>query len=352
MKPFVTVIVPVRNEEKFITRCLDSIMEQDYGRRSFEVIIVDGASTDKTKELIQVFQKKYDNLILLSNARRFIPVSLNLALQRAKGEIIVRVDGHATIAPDYLTKCVEVLAYTQADCAGGAIMSTHDTESGSAIALAMSSRFGVGNARFRLSGYEGYVDTLAFGAYKRSVFDRIGIFDEEFIRCEDDEFNYRLIKKGGKIYLSPQIKARYFPRTDLKRLWQQYFNYGLWKIRVLQRHAAVMQLRQFIPPLFVFTLLFLTGAGFFSPLARLLLAAVNSLYALSALTCAIKLWRTAPHCSFPILLAAFPVLHISYGVGFLYGFFKFRNKWREAANKPALPFHPRAEYSVASLPSK
>ena len=111
-----------------------------------------------------------------------------------------------------------------------------------------------------------------------------------------------------------------------------------------------MQLRQFIPPLFVFTLLFLTGAGFFSPLARLLLAAVNSLYALSALTCAVKLWRRAPHCSFPILLAAFPVLHISYGVGFLYGFLKFRNKWREAANEAALPFHPRAEYSVASLP--
>jgi len=352
MKPFVTVIVPVRNEEKFIARCLESIMEQDYGRRFFEVVIVDGASTDRTKELIQIFQKQYDNLILLNNPRRFIPVSLNLALQRAQGEIIVRVDGHATIAPDYLTKCVEVLERTPADCVGGAIMSTHENASGGAIALAMSSRFGVGNARFRLSGYEGYVDTLAFGAYKKNVFDRIGVFDEEFIRCEDDEFNYRLIKNGGKIYLSPQIKARYFPRTDLQQLWQQYFNYGLWKIRVLQRHASVMQLRQFIPPLFVLTLLFLAVAGFFSPLARLLLAAVNSLYAFSALACAAKLWRRAPHCAFPILLAAFPVLHISYGAGFLYGFIKFRNSWREPTGKATAPFHPRAEYSVASLSSK
>lgn len=349
MKPFVTVIVPVRNEEKFIARCLESILHQDYGQRFFEVVIVDGASTDRTKELIQIFQKKYDNLILLNNACRFIPVSLNLALQRAKGEIIVRVDGHATVAPDYLTKCVDTLESTQADCVGGAILSTHENENGSAIALAMSSRFGVGNARFRLSGYEGYVDTLAFGAYKRSVFDRIGIFDEEFIRCEDDEFNYRLIKSGGKIYLAPQIKACYFPRADLQKLWQQYFNYGLWKIRVLQRHASVMQLRQFIPPLFVFTLLFLAVAGIFTPLARLLLAGVNSLYALSALTCAAKLWRSAPQSSFPVLLAAFPVLHISYGLGFLYGFIKFRNKWRESTAETAVPFHPRAEYSVVSL---
>jgi glycosyltransferase involved in cell wall biosynthesis len=349
MKPFVTVIVPVRNEEKFIARCLESIMNQDYGRRFFEVVIVDGASTDRTKEFIQIFQKKYDNLILLNNARRFIPVSLNLALQRARGEIIVRVDGHATIAPDYITRCVNVLESTPADCAGGAILSKHENENGSAIALAMSSRFGVGNARFRLSGYEGYVDTLAFGAYKKSVFARIGIFDEEFIRCEDDEFNYRLIKNGGKIYLSPQIKACYFPRADLKRLWQQYFNYGLWKIRVLQRHASVMQLRQFIPPLFVFTLLFLALAGIFAPVARLLLAGVNALYALSALTCATKLWRSAPYCSFPVLLAAFPVLHLSYGVGFLCGFIKFRNKWRESTTEAAIPFHPRPEYSVVSL---
>jgi len=349
VKPFVSIIVPVRNEEKFITRCLDSIMSQDYGHRFFEVVIVDGVSTDKTREIIQNFQRQYGNLILLSNPQRFIPVALNLALPRAKGEIIIRVDGHATIAPDYISQCVNVLESTRADCVGGAIASTHENENGRAIALAMSSHFGIGNARFRLSGYEGYVDTLAFGAYQRSVFDRIGIFDEEFIGCEDDEFNYRLIKNGGKIYLSPQINSRYFPRADLQRLWQQYFKYGLWKIRVLQRHAAVMQLRQFIPPLFVFTLLFLTLASIFVPFARLLLAGVNSLYAFSALGCAAKLWRRAPNCSFPILLAAFPVLHISYGLGFLCGFIKFRNKWRESTAKAAVPFHPRAEYSVVSL---
>jgi len=218
MKPFVTVIVPERNEEKFITRCLESILHQDYGPEYFEVIVVDGISTDKTCEIIRHLQHEHGNLHLLDNPRRIVPTVLNLGLQRAQGEIIIRVDGHATIAPDYISRCVEMLAETNADCVGGPINSISENADGRAIALAMSSKFGVGNSRFRVAdGYEGYVDTLAFGAYKRSVFERIGFFDEELVRCQDDEFNYRLIKNGGKIFMTPKNFLLLFPAHEFEK---------------------------------------------------------------------------------------------------------------------------------------
>ena len=349
MKPFVTVIVPERNEEKFISRCLESILHQDYGNQNFEVIVVDGLSTDKTGAIIRGLQREHGNLHLLDNPRRIVPTALNLGLQRAQGEIIIRVDGHATIAPDYITRCVEMLEATKADCVGGPINSISEDAGGRAIALAMSSKFGVGNSRFRVAdGYEGYVDTLAFGAYKRSVFERIGFFDEELVRCQDDEFNYRLIKNGGKIFMTPKISSCYFPRTNLKKLWRQYYEYGMWKIRVLQKHSSVMQPRQFVPPLFVLALSLLAVFSLFAFPVRVALAGMLALYAITASSCALSLWASNENCAFPVLLAAFPILHISYGSGFLVGLLKFRKKWRQAETFVPAPLWQRepAGYTV------
>ncbi|MCG3121021.1 MAG: hypothetical protein ALAOOOJD_03955 [bacterium] len=350
MSPFVSIIVPVRNEEKFIARCLESILQQDYAPWAFEVVVVDGASTDRTREIIQAFKQRYHNLRYLDNPQRIVPISLNLGLQQARGEIIIRVDGHAAIMPDYITQCVKALANTQADCVGGAIKSINETKTARAIAIAMSSSFGVGNSRFRLAGYEGYVDTLAFGAYRRNVFEKIGVFDEELVRCQDDEFNYRLRKNKGKIYLSAKIQSCYFPRTDLKKLWRQYFQYGLWKIRVLQKHPAVMQPRQFVPPLFVLGLLLLMILSIWVPLIRLGLAGILSLYTMATFTFTIRLWLRSKDSSFPALLASFPILHISYGLGFWAGLIKFRKRWGEPEAFPTISLSQRqaAEHSALS----
>lgn len=348
MLPFVSILVPVRNEEKYIARCLDSIIHQDYAPWAFEVIVVDGASTDRTREIILAFQQHYGNLMLIDNPRHLVAISLNLGLQRARGEIIIRVDGHATIMPDYLTQCINVLTNTQADCVGGAIKNINESKAARGIALAMSSSFGVGNSRFRLSGYEGYVDTLAFGAYRRNVFEKIGGFDEELVRCQDDEFNYRLRKNKGKIYLSASIQSCYFPRTDLKNLGRQYFEYGLWKIRVLQKHPSVMQPRQFVPPVFVLALLTLPILSAIVPLARLALAGILALYIMTTLACAMRLWMQSDDSSFPVMLASFPIMHLSYGLGFWTGLIKFRRRWRQSEGSPVISIseHLQPSYST------
>lgn len=349
MKPFVTIIVPERNEQRHIACCLESLVTQDYGRDNFEVIVVDGASTDKSCEIIGAYQCQYTNITLLHNPKRIVPISLNMGLRQAKGAIIIRVDGHAIIAPNYLTQCVHVMKATNAECVGGPITSINESREGRSIALAMSSTFGVGNSRFRVSHVAGYVDTLAFGAYNRSVFEQIGMFDEALVRCQDDEFNYRLIKNGGKIYMTPDISSQYFSRTDLQQLWRQYYQYGMWKIRVLQKHPSVMQPRQFVPPLFAFTLLCLSVWSMFVPLARWALAGVLALYGTVAFTSALYTWRKSADCSLPILLVSFPTLHLSYGSGFLYGLVKFWNQWGKPENN-ALALAPRTPNGAAKSP--
>jgi GT2 family glycosyltransferase len=179
------------------------------------------------------------------------------------------------------------------------------------------------------------------------VFERIGVFDEELVRCQDDEFNYRLRKHGGKLYLSPNIKSFYYPRTNLERLWRQYFQYGVWKIRVLQMHPTVMQARQFAPVALVLALFIPGLAAPFLALARWAFAGIVSLYSIVAVAQAFTLWRRTENCSFAVLLAAFPTLHLSYGTGFLIGLIKFRKRWREepARARLAPSGTPVPEYS-------
>ncbi len=335
-RPFISVLVPIRNEEDHIAGCLRALVGQSYPAQRYEVIVLDGMSDDQTRRIVQDFCEYHPHLIqMVDNPQKIVPVALNIGLRVARGEVILRVDGHAEIAPDYLEKCVRHLREPGVACVGGYIESVNETYLGKAIALAMSSPFGVGNARFRTSGRPGLVDTLAFGAYRREVFQTVGEFDEELVRCQDDEFNYRLRKTGGKIFFTPEIRSTYYPRASLKKLWRQYFGYGFWKIRVLQKHLPMMQPRQFVPPLFVAALLFsLLLGGMGVPLGGVVLAAVAGSYALANLGASCYLAAQKGGRYLPALPLIFAILHISYGSGFLLGLIRFAPRWLPRRRDP------------------
>ncbi len=323
VQPFVTILMPIRNEEAYIARALASIRDQDYPADRFEVLVVDGMSSDRTRELVKSAMAQLPHMRLLDNPAFYVPSALNIGIANSRGEVIIRVDGHVMLEKNYISLCIAGLAeHPEADCVGGVIISKNDSFMGEAIALAMSSSFGVGNSYFRTrlhSSRESYVDSVAFGAYRREIFSRIGLFDEELVRCQDDEFNYRLRKSGGRIFLIPRIRSAYFSRTRLRALWRQYFQYGLWKVRVMQKHPTMMKLRQFVPLAFVSSLL---GACLLAPFwnpAAILAAVIAGSYLLAALAFTISICRRKGLRYGLVLPLLFFILHASYGLGFLLG---------------------------------
>jgi succinoglycan biosynthesis protein ExoA len=331
--PFVSLVMPVRNEAAFIARGLCAVLAQDYPAERMEVIVVDGMSDDKTREIVRSFAERHPNLRLLDNPGRIVPVGLNLALRQATGDIIVRVDGHCEIARDYVSRCVECLEEEGVDGVGGPIETIGDTRAARAIALAMSSRFGVGGSAFRtIKDRRMMVETVAFPAYTRRAIERAGWFDEELVRNQDDEYNYRLCKLGGRLLLAPEIRSRYYSRSSFRSLWRQYFQYGCWKVRVMQKHPRQMRLRQFAPPLFVAALTLSLLAATFSTGGALLLAMLLVLYGLANLAASLVAMRGAGPGLLPLLLVAHTTLHLSYGAGFWVGLVRFWNRWGSRAN--------------------
>lgn len=331
MPPFVTVIMPVRNEADFIARSLGTVLKQDYPHDKLEVIIADGNSTDNTVQIIEAIRQENPiPIILIQNPKQIVPSGFNLALQSAQGEIIVRVDGHCEIAPDYVSQCVRKLQENPVAGVGGPIETISQNQIGTAIALAMSSQFGVGASAFRtIKNKSLLVDTIAFPAYWRRIMDAVGYLDEEMVRNQDDEYNYRLRALGHKLLLSPDIKSRYYSRTSLSKLWKQYYQYGFYKVRVLQKHPRQMSLRQFIPPAFVLTVLLGALVAPFLWQVRLLWLALLSLYVLANLTASSIVAYRTKGLYLLLLPPIFAILHFSYGAGFLHGLLKFRHYWKQ-----------------------
>ena len=330
--PFVSVIMPVYNEQAFIARSLESLIKQTYPRELMEIVIADGMSTDKTREIIETIGRQTSiPITIVENPARIAPTGLNRAIAATAGEIIIRVDGHCEVEPDYVANCVKLLRAGRADGVGGPIETLGETLQAQAIAAAMSSTFGVGGSAFRtIDNREMYADTVAFPGYKREIFEKVGLFNEELIRNQDDEFNYRIRKLGGRILLSPEIRSRYYSRSTFKSLWRQYYQYGYWKIRVLQLHPKQMSLRQFIPFAFVVSLLFFGFFSFFSSVGRWALLLILVLYSAANLIAALKELRKLQFAALPYLIISFVILHISYGLGFIAGLFAFGSRWGEA----------------------
>ncbi len=335
--PLVSVIMPVRNEADFIERGLRAIFAQTYPPGLMEIVIADGQSTDKTREIIKSLANETQiPVTIVSNPECIAPTGLNAALKIARGEIIVRVDGHCEIENVYIENCVKHLQSGKAECVGGPIETVGETSAAQALAIAMSSKFGVGGSAFRTTDdREMYVDTVAFPGYKKETLEKVGAFNKELVRNQDDEYNYRLRKLGGRILLSPDIRSRYYSRSTFKSLWRQYFQYGYWKIRVLQLHPKQMSLRQFVPFCFVLSLTVLGILSIFSSFGKSGLFFVLSLYIVANLTATVKAGKKTRITNLPRISLGFAVLHLSYGVGFIAGLFAFRKRWQKTENETA-----------------
>lgn len=337
-QPFVTVIMPVRNEADFIARSLGAVLTQDYPPERMEIIIADGMSTDGTRAEIARLAAQHPHIPIrvIDNPRQIVPTGMNLAYKQAKGEIIVRVDGHCEIAPNYLSECVAHLLSDAADGVGGPIETVGQTPFSQSIALAMSSTFGVGGSAFRTVKDKAlYTDTVAFPAYRRAVMERAGGYDEQLTRNQDDEYNYRLRGLGFRLLLTPKIRSRYFSRATLRRVWRQYYQYGFYKVRVLQKHPRQMSLRQFVPPFFVAALMLggllaLISPFFLALWLLLMIAYAAANIGASALLAAQHGWQHLPRLPF-----IFAALHLSYGLGFWHGMIHFARRWRDRGTQPA-----------------
>ena len=326
--------MPIRNESGFITQSLGSVIGQDYPTELLEIIVADGMSGDDTRALVNelISDHPHHTIKLIDNPRRITPVGLNLALAQAQGEIIMRMDGHAVLPPDYITQLLHKLQTTDASNVGGVTISETSDGWGKVIALGMSSPFGVGGARWRYSKQEEYVDTVFPGMWRREVFDQIGIFDEELARNQDDEFNFRLRAQGGKILLCPTVKIKYYNRSTPHKLMRQYYQYGFYKVRVMQKHPAQMSPRHFVPTLFVVSLLASLLLLFFSIWPLVLVAGSYLLANLGASIWTGRQAKLADKLRLPIV---FMILHISYGWGFLRGLIWFYALIRVSRNNTA-----------------
>lgn len=318
--PFVSVIVPMRNEERHIEGCLRSLLAQDYPPHRFEVLVVDGGSTDHSRALAETFVgHSSPEVRLLDNPARTTACGLNIGLRAARGELIARVDAHASVSPDFLSQSVAALEASGADVVGGPISTVGDGLTGGAIALAISSPFGVGDAVFRYSQQEQWTDTVAFGTYRRGVFERLGLFAEDIDRGEDCEFHYRLGEAGGRILLTPAIGSTYYSRSSLPEVFRQYFSYGQGKVGVLRRHPGQARLRQLVPAAFVSTLLASAAVAPRGGACALPLLAVSGAYVAASLAASTMVAARQGWRYLPLLPLAFACLHVGYGLGFLTG---------------------------------
>ncbi len=325
--PHVTLVMPVRNEGAFIAKSLAAVLSQDYPSQFLEVVVADGMSTDGTREIVSSLQATHQNLRLVDNPGKIVPTGMNAAMKVAHGEIIVRVDGHCEIASDYVRHCVEHLRNGNADGVGGPIETIGQTYLARVIACAMSSRFGVGGSAFRTGTREAITtDTVAFPAYTRAIIDKAGAYDEELVRNQDDEYNYRIRKLGGRLLLAPDVTSRYFSRSSLRSLWRQYFQYGYWKVRVMQKHPRQMRARQFVPFLLVGTLLLSAAFWLVSPIGRWAFLLVAGSYVVANIL-ASKAASRRDWKLMPVLPVAFAAMHFSYGLGNILGLVRFRRRW-------------------------
>lgn len=317
----VSVVMPVYNEEKYIENCILSLLEQDYPKKQMEWIFIDGCSNDRTKEIIEEFKHRFPSLIkIYSNSNKTVPYAMNIGIKSAVGKYIIRLDAHCEYANNYISKCAYYLDTTNADNVGGIAETKSKGTIGNAIALMLSSKFGVGNSQFRTNGKSGNVDTVPFGAFRREVFEKYGFYDERLTRNQDNEMNYRIRKNGGKIYLAEDIRFSYYCRDNIKGIARMAVKNGMWNIITTRLCYGAMSVRHFIPLAFLLSIIIMPVLTVLSPIFFLLFAIEIGLYLLLNLIFSFK--AATEMKLIPLLLILFPTFHLSYGFGSLVGLIK------------------------------
>ena len=324
--PRVSIIVPCRNERRHIAACLDSILANEYPSDSLEILVVDGASDDGTRDLLEEYARNNGIIRWLDNPARTAPAALNIGIRNSHGDIVMRMDAHCRYPDDYIASLVNWLEVSGADNVGGAwrTLPGSDTSVARAIAAAMSHPFGVGNAKFRLgTTVPQWVDTVPFGCYRRSVFDRVGLFDEELVRNQDDEFNQRLIQSGGRILLVPDAKIDYYARDSIKNVVRMYYQYGFFKPLAIRKLGRVGTVRQAVPGGLVASLAILLALSPWVLLSRAAFVILSIVYDAAVVISSLHAGRRygASVCAW--LLFVFPAIHFSYGIGSILGLVRF-----------------------------
>lgn len=327
----ISIVVACRNEKGAIKAFLDSLLLQETGDLTWEAWIADGWSDDGTREILSEYTARHPNVFVIDNRAKIVSTGLNAAIRESRGEIILRMDAHTRYAPDYCRRCVEALLATGADNVGGPARTVADGVINRAIAAAYHSRFSTGGARFHDPTYEGWVDTVPYGCWRRSTLLKIGLFDETLVRNQDDELNLRILRAGGKIWQDPKIESWYSPRACFSTLFHQYFQYGFWKVAVIRKHGAGSW-RHLVPSSFVLGNIGLALAvvaaavgGWSSvvSLTTITWLVELALYAAASLVGAALAARRSGWDTLPYLPLAFATFHFSYGLGFLVGLYWF-----------------------------
>ena len=318
----ISIVCPVYNEQQYIDELIQFCLMAQPAEK--EIILIDGHSTDNTCRIIEQYCQRYSNIKLLYNPHKYVPNALNIGIKAATGNIIIRLDAHTRYAPDYFEKVVSVFKQTNADIVGGPMRIAQGNKVQKAIGYATSTLFGIGNSSFHFETFEGFTNSVYLGAWKKEIFRTTGLFDETFVRNQDDEFNYRAREHGFTIYQSPAIKGYYHPRKTFKDLFSQYFQYGYYKPMVLSKIKSGIRLSHLVPSTFIIYLITLplttSLAGFtaFLPFALYLLC--NLYFAFAAKETFLQTLY---------VISVYPLLHIAYGSGFIAGMLKpltYKNK--------------------------
>lgn len=330
----ISVICPIYNESRYIAACIDAVVNQDYPVNDMEVLFVDGMSTDGTRDIVTDYRSRYPYIHLVDNPHRTVPYAMNAGILAAHGDVVIRLDAHASYPRNYFSRLHDELLRLKADNVGGVCITLPgaDNVKAHAIAKVLSSPFGMGNSYFRIGADQvRQVDTVPFGCFPREVFDRVGLYDTDLVRNQDDELNARIINNGGKIYLIPDLTIEYFARESLAKTWRMFYQYGLYKPLVAKKLGSPATVRQFVPMIFVMTLVLGTALGFawwgFWALTGLMLG----LWLLGAVYFAAK--SAKGFKDFMWQIVTFFTVHVAYGCGY----------WRGLANLLFhLPFETRA----------